>query len=114
MLPIHKEMLRSGSIEITTRDFGDNKVERRTIAVDQAHLRYFNETDMAFVDESIKHYWAKTGTETSDESHGVAWSSRNDKDPMPYESAYLSDEELGWPQKLRLSELMYERGWTTE
>jgi hypothetical protein len=114
MLPIHSDMLRSGRIELSMRDYGDDKVERRTIPKDKPDLHYFSQQDMEFVDGAIKHYWDKTGTETSDESHGVAWASRNDKEPMPYESAYLSDEELGWPQKLRIAELMYNRGWTTE
>jgi hypothetical protein len=114
MLPIHSEMLRDGLIAVELRDFGDNMVERRTIALHDAALRNFNAEDLSFVDGSVRHYWDKTGTEASDESHGVAWSTRHDRDPMPYESAYLSDEEIGWPQKLRLATMMYERGWTTE
>ncbi len=114
MLPIHNGMLRDGLIEMSLRDFGDDIVERRTIALATPNMHYFSADDIRFVDESIRHYWDKTGTETSDESHGVAWSSREDKDPMPYESAYLSDEELGWAQRLRISTMMYDRSWTTE
>lgn len=114
MLQVHTEMLRTGLIEVSLRDFGDDMVERRTIALVDPILDHFDTKDLEYVDASIRRYWDKTGTESSDESHGVAWSSRQDRDPMPYESAYLSDEELGWPQRLRLAAMMYERGWTTE
>lgn len=114
MLPVHTEMLRDNLIQVSLRDFGENMVERRTIALAQPNLKWFTNDDLKFVDASIRHYWDKTGTEASDESHGMAWSSRQDRDPMPYESAYLADIDLGWPQKLRLSALMYDRGWTSE
>lgn len=114
MLPLHREMQRSGLIQIDLRDFGDDIVEHRTVALANPDLKHFDQADLSFVGSSIHHYWDKTGMEASDDSHGVAWSSRANGDPMPYESAYLSDEELSWPQRLRLEQLLYERGWTTE
>jgi hypothetical protein len=52
-----------------------------------------------------------TGTETSDESHGIAWKSREIGDAIPYEAAYFEDKPLsssalerlaGIARKLRL------------
>ena len=114
MLPVHKEMLRDGAISVERRDFGAGMVEQRTIAIDKANLSFFDAVDLSFVDESIEHYWEMTGTETSDESHGVAWRTRGNGDPMPYELAFLSDEPLDTAHLRRIEKLIYENGWISE
>jgi hypothetical protein len=114
MLPVHREMLRDGAIRIERRDFGDDVVEHRTIAIDQPNMRLFTAEDLAFVDAAIRHYWDMTGMETSDESHGVAWKTRNNGDPMPYELAFLSDEPLDSQHLRRVEDLIYDKGWISE
>ena len=89
-------------------------VEKRTIACASPKLDLFSAEDMEFVDRAIQYYWDKTGEEASDDSHGVAWNTRSNGDPMPYESAYLSDLTLGPKQRQRLEDRMLERGWTSE
>ncbi len=114
MLPVHREMLRQGSIRIEQRDFGEGFVEDRTIAIDTPDLRLFDNEDIAYVNEAIRHYWDMTGTETSDESHGVAWKTRHNGDPMPYELAFLSDEPLDREHRRRIEQLIYDKGWNSE
>lgn len=113
MVPIQEEMLRVGAIRIEPRDLGDGFVEKRTIAIDVADLSLFSETDIALVDRAIQHYWEKTGTEASDESHGIAWHTRSNGDTMPYECAMLSDHPLGGEQLRRISRLVQKREMTT-
>jgi hypothetical protein len=108
---IHADMLRDGLIKIEHRDFGDDMVENRTVALAHPDLSLFAEDDIRFVDSSIQYYWEKTGSEASDDSHGVAWTSRLDGDPMPYELAFLSDEGLDLPHLMRAEELGSRRGW---
>jgi Antitoxin SocA-like, Panacea domain len=114
MLPVHKDMLRDGLIEMSLRDYGDGMVERRTVALSKPDLRFFTPDDLAYVEAAIRYYWDKTGTESSDDSHGAAWRTRRDGDPMPYELAFLSDEPLDLPQLMHVEELIYNRGWTSE
>lgn len=114
MLPLHREMLREGSIRVEHVNFGDSIIEHRTVAVDLPDLSLFSEDDIGFVDASIKYYWNLTGEETSDDSHGVAWSTRRDGEPMPYESALLSDRQPGAKQMRRMEKMIYDRGWTTD
>lgn len=114
MPPVHSEMLRDGYIVIQRVDFGEGVIEKRTIAQCQPQLSMFSPDDIRFVDTSIAYYWHKTGEEASDDSHGVAWSTRHNGDPMPYESAYLSDLDLRPKQRLRLEDRMLERGWISE
>ncbi|MDB5659823.1 MAG: hypothetical protein JWS10_2438 [Cypionkella sp.] len=94
MMPLYREMLRDGVVREEITDFGGGKIEKRPSALHQPNLALFSAEDISFVDSAITYYWAMTGTETSDDSHGAAWSTRHDGDPMPYESAFLSDRPL--------------------
>jgi len=114
MLPVHRDMLNNGLIVVERVDFGDGVVEQRTVPCVAPSLDFFDEADLHFVDESIKYYWDMTGAETSDESHGMAWKTRSNGDPMPYESAYLSDRALQPAQLAAMKKLMYDRGWVSE
>jgi hypothetical protein len=113
MLPVHRDLLRDGLIRVDNRAYGDGLVEKRTVALAEPDLRDFTSEDLAFVDASIRHWWDKTGTETSDASHGVAWRTRQDNDPMPYELALLSDEPLDLPHQVHAEELIYNNGWNS-
>jgi hypothetical protein len=110
MLPLYREMKLKGLIDEEIADFGDDIREMRPIAKGVADLSYFTADDLMYVDRAIAYYWPLTGRETSDDSHGAAWSSRNDGDPMPYESALLSDRKIGERQLDRLKRLIDEHG----
>lgn len=114
MRQVHREMLMNGSIIIERRDFGDNIIEMRTVAVDRFNASLFTAEDLSFVDAAITHYWGMSGTETSDESHGIAWKTRDDNDPMPYDLALLSDKFLSPRQLKRAEDLIYEKGWISQ
>jgi hypothetical protein len=114
MLPVHREMQREGLIRVDLRDLGDGFVEQRTVALSEADLRWFDQEDLSFVNAAIQYYWDKTGTEASDDSHGAAWRTRKDNDPMPYELAFLSDEPLDLPHLMHIENLIYEKGWASE
>lgn len=114
MLPLYSEMLRENIISIERVNFGENVVEKRTIPAIKPKLDRFSSEDIVFVNQSIDYYWDKTGEESSDDSHGVAWSTRSNGEEMPYELAYLSDAPLGLAQRLRLEDRMLREGWTSE
>jgi hypothetical protein len=90
--PLYGEMLQDDLITIDYVDLGNNYIEHRVIPKVKPELRrFFSDGDMSSVERSIEYYWELTGEESSDDSHGVAWSTRSDGDPMPYELALLSD-----------------------
>lgn len=91
--PIINEMLREGLLKKEPRQHG-NHTEIRHIALVGPVLNLFSQEDLDYIDEAVSHYWAMTGSETSDQSHGVAWKTRENGDPMPYQSAFLEDETL--------------------
>lgn len=110
MVPILNELQASNAIRLEERRIVDF-AEKRPVALAAPNLRFFSEDDLDYIRASIHHYWRMTGTETSDDSHGVAWSTRDDGVAMPYESAYLSNEPLDTMQKARLLELAAKNGW---
>ena len=114
MKPLYDDMLRDGLIKEDLRDFGDDIVERRPIALVQPDMQYFSEQDLEFVHNSIRYYWNLTGMETSDDSHGIAWLTRADREPMPYESALLSARAPSPTQMQRLRNRIKEQGLQSE
>lgn len=111
MKPLLREMFEAHDISYSDTDFGDDKVESRVIPEVPVDVRVFPAEDLRFVDRAISYYWDKTGTEASDDSHGVAWKTREDGDPMPYELAFLSDRKLEGRQLTRLVEMATAQGW---
>lgn len=86
-------------------------MERRHKALSEPVLKFFSPDDLDYIDESIWHYWNMTGTESSDLSHGIAWKTRYNGDPMPYQSALFEDAPLP-PEGLKHFAAMGERlGW---
>lgn len=93
MPPLLAEMEADGVLEFATVGFGPGVVEERPVPKRKARLQtFFSADDLRFVDAAINYFWDMTATGASDASHGMAWKTRSDLDPMPYEAAYLSDE----------------------
>jgi hypothetical protein len=114
MLPLRRDMEREGVISIELIDFGDGIIEHRTIPLIPPDLALFSQSDIQFVDEAIRYYWNMTGMESSDDSHGVAWRTRANGEPMPYEASFLSDRQLSTQQRRRFADRLYAEGWITE
>jgi hypothetical protein len=114
MRPLLREMQRESVVQIKRVDFGNDIVEFRTIALIDPDLSRFTEDDLRFVDNSIAYYWDMTGTETSDDSHGVAWRTHTNGTPLPYELARLSDKPLSDRMLERIISRAKERGWVTQ
>jgi len=93
MPPLMAEMVADGILDFVLSEFAPGVVEERPVAKRKPKLRtFFSEDYIRFVDAAIEHFWSMTAAGASDDSHGIAWKSRRDMDPMPYEAAYLSDD----------------------
>lgn len=119
LVPVRREMLQEGLIRIQRVRMGTDEkgrpiFEERAVVEGTPLISLLSAEDKKFLDHSISHYWFMTGEESSDESHGVAWKTRSDGDPMPYELSLLSDEPLPAKQLERIKHLIYERGWISE
>ena len=111
MPTILAEMKDAGLIDIELADFGNGVIEQRIIAKVAPALRFFSPDDLGFMDRAIERLWDMSARQASDFSHGVAWKTRDELDPIPYETAILSDEELSGEALARIKERAYEQGW---
>jgi hypothetical protein len=110
MFPVLNELQAEGLLRIQRESIGEYE-QQRLIALAQPVLTLFSAGDLQCLDRAIALYWDKTGKETSDRSHGVAWRTRADGEPIPYETAYLSDEPVGRGQRARLLKLAEDNSW---
>ena len=113
MPSLQREMRAQALIRLEIIHRPNGYDEHRTVALTEPDLHLFSADDLAFVEESIRYYWDKTGIEASDDSHGAAWKSRNNGDLMPYELAHLSDDPIGPKQFLRLRSLVEDEGMSS-
>ncbi len=113
MRPLLRELEQNGTIEIDRIDLGNEMVEQRVFAIMPANGRFFSQSDLEFLNEAIDHYWNKTGTEASEDSHDIGWRTRDVGDEMPYELAFLSDQELEPTPLDKFVEMGRARGWTS-
>jgi len=111
LLPLRREMVEQGQIKIEKINLGDDIIEDRTVPLVSYDLSLFEKDDIRFVDEAIKYYWDKSGRETSNDSHGVAWETHLNGQTLSYELSYLSDEPLTEAQKSRLTRKAQKAGW---
>ena len=110
MPPVVNDLLRAGALVIERRKVGRHE-EKRHVAKVEPVLRAFSPEDLDYLNEAVEHYRYLTGTEASDESHGVAWKTRHDGDPMPYQSAYFEDAPLPQATLDRLVDIAKTKKW---
>jgi Protein of unknown function (DUF4065) len=104
MWPVMNDLLREDLLLEEEHTVPGDRIEHRPVAKAEPVLRHFSPEDIEFLDESLRHYWNMTGMESSDESHGVAWKTRNIGDAIPYEAAYFEDKPLPTPTLQRLAD----------
>jgi hypothetical protein len=106
MPPLLREMNRDGLIRFEETDFGEGIIEKKPIAQASPNLSHFTEEDLAFVDAAITYYWNKSGRETSDDSHGIAWKSRENGEPIFYELALISENDLPTERVIKVARVL--------
>jgi hypothetical protein len=88
MLPLLNEMKQAGLIEIA-----ETKVpnEQRPVAIVDPVLKNFSPNDLRFLDDAIAYYRDMTAAEASEDSHGLAWKTRDLGEPIPYDAVIFDD-----------------------
>lgn len=110
--PITADMERNH--EVVMRTVQDGKFEqKRVVPLRQPNLNLFTAEDIAIVDETIRAFWGRTAKVVSEFSHGMAWKVASDRELIPYEAVFLSDEELTDYDIARTHELARRLGWRT-
>jgi len=109
MVPIMTELHQDDAVRTQRRIVGGLE-QMRPIALRPANLDHFSGEDISIVDDVIGEMWGMSATAVSLDSHGIQWQTRLDKQPIPYEAAYLSDEPVTADDRERAHELVRELG----
>lgn len=88
------DMRSKGEIVIQDVEFGYSHPQQRVIPLRPANLEAFTGSDIATVNALIQEHANRTGTEMAAMTHGIAWKSTDQNEPIPYEASILSDEAL--------------------
>jgi hypothetical protein len=112
MKPIRDDMIAKGEIDLFTRPIGGFD-QHRVVANRQANIdEYFKPSQIALLDQVISALWGRSAADVSLLSHQNAWKVfKNDRQPIPYEAALLSDEPITADDIARTEELAKEYGW---
>ncbi|MGB3653418.1 MAG: Panacea domain-containing protein [Rivularia sp. (in: cyanobacteria)] len=110
LIPVRNALEAERAIRVDRVRVGEHD-QHRTVALRAPAMSLFTEDEVQLIDEVIDDLWGQTGSQVSDASHDIRWRLLNLKDPMPYELAYLSDEQLTNRDIRRTDELAIELGW---
>lgn len=94
LLPVRREMVESGDIAISKREYYGFE-QHRIFALRDANLDMFTAQEIDLVNRLIARYWDVNGNDISEESHQfVGWKYAEAGDSIPYEVALVSDRDL--------------------
>jgi Protein of unknown function (DUF4065) len=113
LVPVRRELEIEGAITIEHRPMG-NHIQDRIVPRRRPYLNLFTPDELDIVDEVIHELWSHTAEQVSDASHDVIWRTRRNREPIPYEAAYLSNDPLTADEIARTRELADELGWRDE
>ena len=110
LVALRAVMIERGDIVIRKKDY-HGKQQHRIVPTRCADLSIFSGDEIALVDQVIESLCRLNSTQVSDLSHQRAWKTRHDKDLMPYESVFLSNDPVTDGDISRTEQLKKEYGW---
>lgn len=110
LVPVREEMLSAGDVAMQRISFY-NKEQQRLVPLRDPVLDNFKGRDIALIDEIIQTLWGKTAKEVSESSHRRAWRIAKDKESIPYQAIFLSDDDATEPDLAHVAELNRKYQW---
>lgn len=93
LVPVRNEMVASGEIAMEPRRYYTyQQIVLKPLR--KPNLSLFTAEDIALVDAIIQELRELDAKELSDLSHNRAWQIANEREPIPYEAIFLSDDPL--------------------
>lgn len=94
LVKVREEMIKNRDLVVLPSDYFQKK-QQRTIPSREPELKkYFKPVEIAFVLTIIRSLWGKTAREVSDMSHQLAWRIVADRESIPYEACFLSEDAI--------------------
>lgn len=91
--PVRIDMLNRGDIVVEQRPYYTRNLDVLT-PLRKANIDLFTTREIVLVDAIIEELRDLDATEVSSLSHSRAWEIANERDAIPYEAIFLSDESL--------------------
>lgn len=92
---LHRTMKLAGRSEIRELPAVGGKMVRKVVMpLDDPDMSLFSTEQIAIAEEAIREYADLTATEASEKSHGLAWRIAGDRNAIPYEAVFLSDNPI--------------------
>jgi len=113
LVPVRERMIEAKELAIAAARCPGGHTEQRPVPLREADISMFSPEEIALVDWIIDQLWSKTASRVSKLSHGKAWEVAGDRERIPYEAIFLSDEPVDRSDIARTKELAREHGWVT-
>jgi hypothetical protein len=93
LVPVREDMVAKNEIEVAKRDYW-TWTQTVIKPLRTANLDLFSPREISLVDRVIKELWNSDAHEVSERSHNRGWKAAQERDGIPYEAIFLSDEPL--------------------
>lgn len=93
LLPVRARLVQAGDIVLQERTVF-KRTQKRIVPLRKTNYALFTAEQIALVDEVISDLWSDNATTVSEDSHGKAWEIATDKQSIPYEAIFLSDDPI--------------------
>jgi hypothetical protein len=110
LVPVREKMISRGEIAMAIQSLRIGE-QHRIVALRDPNLDLFKPRDIAVIDNVIEQLWGKKAKSVSEMSHGIAWKIARDKESIPYQSIFLSDDGITKDDVDKAQELINEYGW---
>lgn len=113
MQGILRDMQAEGQITIrhVPHRLAPHRKLRRVEPCCHADIGFLSAQELNIVDAVITARWGESADSASARTHGLAWQLAEMREPIPYESAFLSDEPITQQDIERTEELSKRFGW---
>lgn len=106
LLKVRQALLNEGEACIEQRSYFTGTQQRLVIKDGrEVNLEILEQQELSIVDEILAYFHGKTAREVSDMSHREpGWALAEDREVIPYETAWLSTEPIGQDAEVEISQ----------
>jgi len=113
-MPVKEALVAQGRARVEHRPLINGAIQKRLIPTDQPDVSVFDARDIDMIHEVIAFLHSASATDVSEMSHDRAWRLAKLRETIPYETAFVSDQEPGEEQLNRAFELSQTHKWDAE
>jgi hypothetical protein len=110
-LPTIEELVSNKDAVMVEKESPFEAPQKRLVALRKADLSVFTAEEISFVDEVLSKLEGRTAKNVSDMTHDIVWQSAENKEEIPYETAFIARGPLSDSEKARGQELAKLHGW---